>query len=134
MPQIVQNAGILNAAKQAIEVMLRLKGIDIELIPVKGSPVAKPGGGHDFVPPVNRDPQKFALSKTSGFDGLEYSPNDEGLNRKRAYVLTGRSDAEIAVGDTFSDDEADYTVDTVDATSGFKTQATVTGFLKVLHG
>ena len=131
MPAIVQVPSILAAARSAIEILLRFKGIDVVLYPVKGIPVPKPGGGHDFATPTPRDAQQFALSKTNAFDGIEFSSNDEGMSRKRAYVMTGRYDAEIAIGDTFSDDEADYTVDTVDQTSGFKTQATVTGFLKV---
>jgi len=131
VPEIVQVPGILAAARQAIEILLQFKGIDVVLTPNKGTPVLKPGGGHDFTPPADRAVQKFSVSKTTAFDGIEYSPNDEGLNRKRAYMLTGRYNAVIAIGDTWSDAEADYTVDTVDASSGFKTQATVTGFLKV---
>jgi hypothetical protein len=132
MPKIVQDAGILVAAQAAIEILLKFKGTDIVLTPNKGERVSKPGGGHDYVPPVDRDPQTFALSKTNAFDGIEFSPNDDGKNQKRAYVLTGRFDAVIAKGDTWSDDEADYQVDTLDQTSGFKTQATVTGWLKQL--
>jgi hypothetical protein len=131
MPAIVQDPRILAAAQKAIDVLLRFKGITIVLTPVKGAPVAKPGGGHDFVPPPPRAPQLLALSKTSGFDGIEFSPSDDGENRKRAYVLTGRWDAEIGIGDQWEDDEAEYTVNTVDQSSGFKTQATVTGWLKV---
>jgi hypothetical protein len=132
MPKIVQDTGILDAAKAAIEVLLTFKGTNIVLTPTKGTRVAKPGGGHDFVPPADRAPQIFALSKTSAFDGIEFSPNDDGKNQKRAYVLTGRFDAVIAKGDTWEDDEAEYQVDTLDQTSGFKTQATVTGWLKQL--
>jgi len=131
MPQIVQVPGIISAARQAIEVLLQFKGIDITLVPIKGNSIEKPGGGRDYVAPVPRAPQTFALVKTSGFDGLEFSPNDDGLSRKRAYLLTRRYDAEIAIGDNWSDYEADYTVDTLDQTSGFKTIATVTGYLNV---
>lgn len=130
MPEIVQDAGILRAARQAIEVLLKFKGIEIVLTPNKGTRVRQPGGGHDFIPPGPRAVQLFALSKTSAFDGIEYSPNDDGKNQKRSYVLTGRHDAAIAKGDTWEDDEAEYQVDTLDQTSGFKTQATVTGWLK----
>ena len=130
MPAIVQDPGIIAAARKAIDILLKFKGIAVILVPSKGAPVAKPGGGHDFPPPIARDPQTFAVSKTTALDGIEYSPNDEGKNRKRAYVLTGRWDADVAIGDQWSDAEADYTVDTVDSSSGFKTQATVTGYLK----
>jgi len=131
VPAIVQVPSILAAARSAIEILLQFKGIDVVLYPVKGIPISKPGGGHDFADPTPRNSQKFAISKRDAFDGIEFSSNDEGMSRKRAYVMTGRYNAQIAIGDTFSDSEADYTVDTIDQTSGFKTQATATGFLKV---
>lgn len=130
MPKIVVNQSILNAARSAIEVLLRFKGVTVTLIPSQGVRIPKPGGGHDFADPIPREPQKFAISKLNNFDGIEFSPNDEGKNQKRAYLLTGRHDAVIAKGDTFSDDEADYTIDTLDQTSGFKTMAGATGWLK----
>lgn len=131
MPQAITDPGIISAARDAIVVMLGFKGAPITLVPQKGDPVLKPGGGHDYGDPLPRVTQTFAVSKTAFFDGIEYSPNDEGQNRKRAYVLTGAHDAEIAIGDTWSDDEADYQVDTVDQSSGYKTTAGVTGWLKV---
>lgn len=131
MPAIVQDPGILKAARDAIEVMLSFKGIPVVLTPKKGTPVTKPGGGHDFNPPLPKDPQLLAVAKSNFFDGVEFSPNDEGMNRKREYTVTGRYDADIEIGDTWSDDEADYEVMTVDNSSGFKTIASVTGWLKV---
>lgn len=130
MPLIVTNPSILNAARTAIEVLLKFKGQQITLLPTQGERIPKPGGGHDFAEPTPRAPQTFALSKLNNFDDIDFSPNDDGKNQKRSYLLTGRHDAEIAKGDTFSDDEADYTVDTLDQTSGFKTMAGVTGWLK----
>lgn len=130
MPEIVQDARILAAARKAIDILLKFKGIPIVLTPTKGAPVLKPGGGHDFVPPAPRAPQILALSRIGG-DDIDYSPNDEGANRKREYVMTGRYDAQVTIGDTFEDDEAEYTVNTVDSSSGFKVQATVTGWIKV---
>jgi len=131
MPAIVQDPGILKAARDAIEVMLTFKGIQVTLTPQKGTPIQKPGGGHDFNPPAPRDPQLMSVAKSSFFDGVEFSNNDDGLNRKRAYTVTARHDADIEIGDTWSDDEADYEVMTVDNSSGYKTIATVTGWLKV---
>ena len=130
MPLIVTDPSILKAARAAIEVLLRFKGQQITLIPTKGTKIPKPGGGHDFADPIPRAPQTFALSKINNFDAIEYSPNDDGKNQKRSYLLTGRHDAVIAKGDNFSDTEADYVVDTLDQTSGFKTMAGVTGWLK----
>jgi len=109
---------------------LTFKGLPIELLPTEATPIAKPGGGVDFVPQPPRVPQDFALSKV-GSDNVTTSNNDDGQARTRNYVLTGRFDAEIAIGDTWSDDEADYRVETVDGTNGYATRATVLGYLKV---
>lgn len=114
----------------AIGIKLQFQGIPVVLLPEKGDPIRKPSGGHDYGPPVPRQQQVFVVSRTTGFDGIEFSPNDDGKSRKRAYVMTGAYDAEVAIGDTFEDDEAEYTVDTVDNSSGYKTIAGVTGFLK----
>lgn len=130
MPLVTVNAGILDAARQAIEILLQFKGTTIELIPSAAEPVQKPGGGHDYPEPDARLPQLFALVKV-GVDNVPTSPNDEGIARTRNYVLTGRFDAEIDIGDTWSDAEADYRVETVDATNGYKTYATVLGYIKV---
>lgn len=131
MPAITTDPGILAAAREAIAIMLSFKGIPVALLPSKGVKIAKPGGGHDYGDPIPRLAQTFSVAKTNAFDGIEFSPNDEGEARKRAYILTGMWNAEIAIGDTWEDDEAEYKVDTVDQSSGFKTQAGVTGFLKV---
>lgn len=130
MPLVTVDPGILAAAQQAIEVLLQFKGAEIVLTPNEATPVPKPGGGVDFIPPADRDPQLFALSKV-GTDNVQSSQNDEGTTRTRNYVLTGRFDAEIAIGDVWSDDEADYRVETVDATNGYACRATALGFVKV---
>src|ERR1700752_3009636 len=130
MPLIVVDPAILAAAQQAIEVLLQFKGQMIALQPLDSTPIAKPGGGHDFdmVPP--RAPQLLALSATSGLT-VGSSTNDDGIVRTRDYVLTGRIDAEIGINDTWSDDEADYRVESGDQDNGYRTTATVIGFLKV---
>lgn len=131
MPLTTTNAAILSAAKQAIEILLRFKGIDVELVPKNGTVIAKPGGGRDFVPAAPRKPQTIALSKL-GNDDLGTASTDEGQYVRRAYALTGRFDMEIAIGDFWEDDEAEYTVETLDQTNGWKTSAEVIGFVKIV--
>lgn len=130
---IVQDPSILAAAKSAIEVMLSFKGTPIALVPNKIVKTPKPGGGHDFpnaVAGIAIDAQLFALSKV-GADIVDQSNNDDGRIVLRNYILTARFDAEIDEGDTWEDDEANYVVDTVDSTSGYKTTAAVIAYVKL---
>lgn len=130
MPQITANANILNAARKAIAIMLQFKGISVELKPKAGVKTPKPGGGHDFVPGLLRDPQQISLTKVGG-DIIEDSSNDGAQYIVRNYILTGEWNMRIALGDTWEDDEAEYKVDTLDQTSGFKTSADVIGYVKL---
>lgn len=129
MPKIVQDQSILDAARGAIEVLLRFKGQQITLSR-KGTPTRKPSGGHDFQAAASVPAQLLALSRV-GEDELIDGDNGDTPVVKRQYVLTGRHDASIKPDDTWSDGEANYRVESVDGTSGFKVQATVVGFVKV---
>lgn len=130
MPLIVTDPAILAAAQQAIDILLQFKGQMIDLQPLDATPIAKPGGGHDFEQVPTRGPQLLALSAVGGLS-VGSGTNDDGIVRTRDYVLTGRVDAQIDINDTWSDDEADYRVETVDNDNGYRVTATVIGFLKV---
>ena len=122
--------GLLEAARQSIEVLLEFKGQSIILTPTTGSAtIHSDRGTRSFsaVPP--RAAQLFSLNEI-GTDDREQSERDEGLNRKRSLTMTGRYNATVAVGDTFSDASADYVVESVDATSGYKIDCAVTAYLK----
>jgi hypothetical protein len=111
--------------------LLALRGQLITLIPAAGVAVEKPSGGKDYSAAEPREPQYFVLYNTKGFDGREDSQTDRGLSRKFQYQLVGAADAEIAIGDKWSDAVADYVVQSVDRTKPYITMALVTGFLKV---
>lgn len=130
MPQLTSNPAILAAARKAIEVLLQFKGAEVTLLPKNGTIVAKPSGGRDFVPAEPREPQLVAFSRV-GSENIGQANTDDGQYVTRAYVLTGRWDMDIAIGDSWSDGEADYTVESVDQTSGIKTSADVIGFVKI---
>ena len=87
----------------------------------------KPGGGHDFTK-SSRLPQTFRLVRQGTFDGIEYSPNDEGMSRKFAYLIIGKHDAEVAVGDTWDDGDNNFKIDTVEPYNGYEVRALVTGY------
>lgn len=126
---ITTDPSILAAARNGIEVLLQFKGKPVVLLR-KGIPVAKPGGGHDFADPAPLLAQTFAVSQV-GDDIVEDSDSGDTQVIKRNYVITARFDADIKADDTWTDAEADYRVESVNATSGFKTSANVVGFVKV---
>lgn len=93
-------------------------------------PIAKPGGGHDAGQLSPLLAQTFALSQL-GDDDVSDGDSGETPIIKRTYALTGRYDADIAIDDTWEDDEAEYRVDSVNQSSGYKTSGIVVGFVKV---
>lgn len=129
MSAITTNPQILKAARGAIETLLKFKGRDF-VVNRKGVSVEKPGGGHDFTGRYPLASQKFAISQV-GDDIIEDGDSGDTPVVKRNYRLTGRYDADLLVDDIFEDAEANYLVDSVNATSGFKTDALLVGFVKV---
>lgn len=106
---------------------INAKPTTITLTSTRGTAVAKPGGGHDYTT-AERDPQTFRIVRQTTFDGIEHSPNDEGMSRKFAYLIVGKFDAEVAVGDTWDDGENHFHVDSVEPYNGYEVRALVTGF------
>lgn len=130
MPQIVNDPGILAAARSAIEVLLKFKGNPVTLMR-RGPAIPKPGGGHDAGLPSPIATQTFSWVQT-GDDTIGDTADGDTQSVKRIYELTARWDADIEVDDTWEDDEAEYRIQNVNATSGYKTMAEVIGFVKVL--
>jgi hypothetical protein len=129
MPAITTNQSILKSARNAIEILLKFKGISV-VVMRKGVAIDKPGGGHDFTTPHPLAMQVFSLTQT-GADIMEDGTNGDTPVVRRNYLLTGRYDADLRVDDTWEDGEAEYRVETCSATSGYKTTAEVVGFVKV---
>lgn len=118
-------------ADAAVAELLALRGQPITLTPV-AAPIQKAGGGRDFTgaAPGPRDPQIFALFNDDKLDGAELAQTDRGTNRKFGFRLIGAADAVVALGDSWEDDVAKYTVEAVDFRA-YQVTATVTGYLKV---
>lgn len=118
-------------ARAAVADLLALRGQPIALIPATGTATETATGGYDYSPDAARDPQVFAKFNTKAMDGSEDSQTDRGTNRKFQFRMIGAYDATIALGDSWEDDVATYTVETVDATQPYQVTAIVTAFLKV---
>jgi hypothetical protein len=129
MPKIVNDEGILDAARSGIDVLLQFKGNPVYLVR-RGAKIAKPGGGHDYDVPTVLPAQLFAVTQVGG-DIVEDGADGDTPITKRTYALTGLDTADIRVDDTWDDDEADYRVESVNQASGYKTTAEVVGFVKV---
>lgn len=118
-------------ARAAVAELLELRGQPITLIPAAGVATETPSGGFDYSPSGARDPQVFAKFNTKAADGSEDSQTDRGQNRKFQFRMIGAYDATIALGDSWEDDVASYTVETVDLTQPYQVSAIVTAVLKV---
>lgn len=129
MPAISSDEGIVQAARDAIDILLQFKGFPVVLVR-QGPPIAKPGGGHDAGDPFELDEQIFAWSQV-GDDIVEDTDAGDSQVIKREYVLTGKWDADIRINDTWEDDIAEYLVESTDNENGFKTVCNVVGFVKM---
>jgi hypothetical protein len=123
--------GMTDDARANVNELLALRGQPIVLVPETGTVTEKPGGGKDYTAGVPRAPQVFAKFNKHVLDGVENAQSDKGTTRKYQWEMIGAYDAVIAVGDTWEDYAAKYTVESVDNTQPYQ----VTAFLKVTgHG
>ena len=90
-------------------------------------PVPKPGGGSDFTI-VGVPMQTFRLTNQTIQNGINYSPNDDGMARKDLYILIGQWDADIQINDWWDDPSGQWKVDGLLPNNGFETRAVVTAF------
>lgn len=123
--------GMTTRARAAVAELLALRGQPITLTPAVGVATEAPSGGYNYGPAPARDQQVFAKFNTKALDGSEDSQTDRGTNRKFQFRMIGAYDAQIALGDTWEDDQATYTVETIDFTQPYQVTAIVTAFLKV---
>lgn len=135
--------GMTAEARAAVTELLTARGRTITLTPAVGVVTDKPGGGKDYAPAAPRPPQTFALFQVSsahtgrvgkGF-AAESRTAEGGTVRTFGYDMVGAYDAVVGIGDTWEDDVAKYTVESVDHSAAYQTGAYVVGFLKVTgHG
>lgn len=107
-------SSVLNALRKGTDTVLKLFGTEIVLIP--HARTKKPGGVYDWDPQPARPPQIFNIepnaSTLSGITGAGGGvTNIEGAAAHTwAYSLTGRHDAAIEIGDTWTKDGTAYRV------------------------
>lgn len=91
------DAGLVQAGRAGIEVLLQLKGERISLIPERGVKIEQPSGGYKYAEATPIAPQRFALRNNSGeSDGTTES--DSGIvNQVFPYILTGRWNCNVPV-------------------------------------
>jgi hypothetical protein len=120
---------------QIVADLLALRGQQITLTPATGVPTETASGGFNYAAASDRDPQLFVLFVTKGLDGREDSQTDRGLSRKFEYQLVGSAGVQIAIGDAWEDDVANYEVAEVDRSKPWVVEALVVGYLKIQgHG
>jgi hypothetical protein len=123
--------GMTARARATVAELLELRGQPIILIPATAVATEAPSGGYNYSPAAARDPQVFAKFNTKALDGSEDSQTDRGQNRKFQFRMIGAYDTVIALGDSWEDDQASYTVETIDLTQPYQITAIVTAYLKV---
>lgn len=114
--------------RQLIADMLALRGQQIVLTPIVAT--GMPGGGKDYGPGTARAAQTFVVTNLGDADAREGAQADRGLVRKLRFQLVGVYNSAIEIGDTWDDDAASYTVESIDRTNPFNVVALVVGFLK----
>lgn len=84
----------------------------------------KPGGGYDMGAGVSRGTQTFKLVASFGDDGVQTSEGG-GQTHSWKYTLIGAWDAQIEIGDTWTDGDTKYRVVSLLQNNGYETRAAV---------
>lgn len=105
---------LIRALRKGTEVVLKQFGTELTLIPHQRT--KKPGGVYDWEPQPARPPQIFNIepnaSTLSGITGAGggVTATEGATAHNWSYSLTGRYDAQIEIGDTWTKDGTDYRV------------------------
>lgn len=116
------DAGLVRAARAGIEVLLKLKGSDIVLVPAKGTKVEQPGGGYDYLPATPRAAQRFSIADVTGRTSSQTVTESGLATNQRQLSMTGRYNSLAEIGDEWQDSEARYRVDELIVDNEYKKQ------------
>lgn len=120
---------LIKALRKGTDVILKQFGTEITLIPHLR--VKKAGGVYDWEPQPPRDPQIFNVEPVgatlTGITGASGGiTNAEGAKlHSWSYVLTGKYDAQIAIGDVWKDGATSYRVDAIQPYNFYEKTAVV---------
>lgn len=115
-------ATMVNSLRKSIDTLLKVDSVEIVLIP--HSKIKKAGGVYDNEPQPARQPQLFQVEPsvaTTTVDAAGGRGDQAGGVKAHlwTFVLTGKHDAEIEIGDTWKVGETSYRVITIQPDNGY---------------
>jgi hypothetical protein len=127
-------ASLVNALRKGTQVLLSIDSQDITLIP--HARVKKPGGVYDWEAQPARPAQKFQVepveSTLTGITGAGggIAGGDGAQAHNWSYVLRGRYDAQVAIGDVWQAGETSYRVVSIQPFNNYEKTAVVSAIGK----
>ncbi len=121
------DAGLVKGARQAIEVLLKLKGENIVLTPAKGIKIEQPGGGNKYANAAARPSQKFAIRGRDRGSSAKVTGESGVTMLIHPLVMTGRHDALADIGDEWSDGTNRYRIDEIVIDNEYKREFSAVG-------
>lgn len=127
-------ATLVNALRKGTDVLLGIDSHDIVLIPHLR--VNKPGGVYDWEPQAARPSQKFGVepfqSTLTGITGTGggLSGSEGATAHSWSYLLRGRYDAQVEIGDVWNYGETSYRVTSIQPYNEYERTAVVSAIGK----
>lgn len=128
----VSTAKYLPALRKATEIAIRINPRTIELVTSRR--VDKGGGVYDKENGSKRDAQTFSIEPmisatvSAGESTGEVSAISGAEVQRWSYYLVGRYDAEMAVGDTWTEGNTTYRIVSINPKNDYEKRAVVTAF------
>lgn len=121
-------ASLVNALRKGTDVLLDIDSHEITLIPHQR--VQKPGGAYDWVEQPARPPQRFNIEPSLGTRVIDSGGDVRtseagGTAHGWTFVLKGRHDAQIAIGDVWYAGETTYRVISIQPRNEYDTTAVI---------
>ena len=115
-------ATMVNSLRKSIDTLLKVDSVEIVLTP--HTKTKKPGGVYDNTPQPARAPQLFQVEPSVATTTVDAAGGrGEGGGGLKAhlwtYVLTGKHDAQIEIGDTWQHGGTSYRVITIQPDNGY---------------
>lgn len=126
-------ASLLTPLRKGTDVLLSIFGQEVVLVPHQR--VKKPGGVYDWEAQPARPPQIFNIEPSLGTRVIDAggdvrASDSGGTAHTWTFVLTGRHDAQIEIGDVWQAGETSYRVISIQPKNGYETVAVVSAIGK----
>lgn len=126
MTSAVRSLRALPALRRAVEKYIEVDHMVITLQPLPKT--TKPGGIYDVSTVAKREPQKFVLKAYNIYGYNTLADIGSSDNLRRYFQMTGVWDAEVEIGDSWSDGGTNYRVVSILPKNDYETQALVVAF------